>query len=72
MDKMNNMVNISLTSNDEESNESEREYVFGRVEIRFNSNEKYKQTDYFTQSDYEDEFTEINREGLPVKMTRVT
>lgn len=44
MNNMNNMNNITLNSDDE----SEREYVFGRVEIYFNSNEKYKQTDYFT------------------------
>ena len=70
MDNMNNMNNITLNSNDEESTESEREYVFHRVEIHFNSNEKYEQTDYDTQSFCDYEYLVINPEGLPVKTTR--
>lgn len=72
MDKMNNINNITLNSNNKESSESEREDVLGRVEIYFNSNEKSEQSDYFTRSYFEDEFPEINREGLPVKMTKAT
>ena len=55
MDNMNNINNINNMNSDyEESTESERKYVFRRVEIHFNSNEKYEQTDYDTQSYYED------------------
>lgn len=50
MDKMNNINDITLNSNSEESSESEREDVLDRVGIYFNSNEKFEQSDYFTRS----------------------
>lgn len=75
MDKMNNINdinNITLNSNSEESFESESEDVLERVGICFDSNEKFEQSNDFIRSYFKDECSGINREGLPVKMTRAT
>lgn len=75
MDKMNNINdinNITLNSNSEESSESESEDVLEKVRICFDFTKKSKQSDCFTHLPSEDEFPVINHEGLPVKMTKAT